>query len=100
MMAVCSIRTARRTAGDSESSTDILMQVEELIQQVSKEHGKIDGVANCVGSFQVKPGHLVTPEEVRDCILVCFQGIALDWSCDQVLPALLTKHYQSIHWRE
>lgn len=41
-------------------------EVEELIKQVSSEHGKIDGVANCVGSFQVKPGHLVTPEEFDD----------------------------------
>ncbi|MHC4958887.1 MAG: SDR family NAD(P)-dependent oxidoreductase [Planctomycetota bacterium] len=38
-------------------------EVQQCVRTVVENHGRIDGVANCVGSLILKPAHLTTPEE-------------------------------------
>jgi NAD(P)-dependent dehydrogenase (short-subunit alcohol dehydrogenase family) len=38
-------------------------QVETCIQKAIDSYGRVDGVANCVGSLLLKPAHLTTEEE-------------------------------------
>jgi len=40
--------------------------VAEGVKQVIADHGRIDGIANCVGSLLLKPAHLTKPEEFDD----------------------------------
>lgn len=40
-----------------------LVQVEACMKQATELHGKVDGVANCVGSLLLKPAHLLAEEE-------------------------------------
>jgi 3-oxoacyl-[acyl-carrier protein] reductase len=37
--------------------------VESFVNVAVEEHGRVDGVANCVGSFLLKPAHLTSEEE-------------------------------------
>ena len=37
--------------------------VERCFAEALSQHGRIDGVANCVGSFLLKPAHLTTDDE-------------------------------------
>jgi len=37
--------------------------VERCFAEAMSQHGRIDGVANCVGSFLLKPAHLTTDDE-------------------------------------
>jgi NAD(P)-dependent dehydrogenase (short-subunit alcohol dehydrogenase family) len=37
--------------------------VADCVKQVVADHGRIDGIANCVGSLLLKPAHLTKPEE-------------------------------------
>lgn len=47
-----------------------LAQVSGVIQEVAERHGRLDGVANLVGSVLIKPAHLTTPEEWEETIAV------------------------------
>ncbi|MFT5292522.1 MAG: NAD(P)-dependent dehydrogenase (short-subunit alcohol dehydrogenase family) [Planctomycetota bacterium] len=40
-------------------------QVEEAVKSVVMEHGRIDGIVNCVGSILLKPSHRTSSEEWR-----------------------------------
>ena len=42
--------------------------VEDHIEQAQDRIGRIDGVANCVGSMLLKPAHQTSPEEWREVI--------------------------------
>jgi 3-oxoacyl-[acyl-carrier protein] reductase len=46
-------------AGDATSSEEM----EQCVTRVVREHGRIDGVANCVGSLLLKPAHLTSDAE-------------------------------------
>ncbi|MGF1471554.1 MAG: SDR family NAD(P)-dependent oxidoreductase [Rubrobacteraceae bacterium] len=39
-------------------------EVNELFERAAEEFGRIDGTANCVGSFMLKPAHRTTDEEL------------------------------------
>lgn len=41
---------------------------ESCLKLATEKHGRIDGVANCIGSVLLKPGHLTTDEEWHDVI--------------------------------
>lgn len=43
-------------------------EVEALFAAAVEEHGRVDGAANCVGSFMLKPAHLTTDEELAETI--------------------------------
>lgn len=43
-------------------ATDIL-QVEKSIEEAARLFGRVDGIANCIGSLMLKPAHLTSPEE-------------------------------------
>ncbi len=43
-------------------------QVEEWIHAIHERAGRLDGVANCVGSLLLKPAHLTSPEELDDVV--------------------------------
>jgi 3-oxoacyl-[acyl-carrier protein] reductase len=47
-----------------------LSQVGELIAATADSHGRLDGVANLVGSVLLKPAHLTTPDEWAETIAV------------------------------
>jgi NAD(P)-dependent dehydrogenase (short-subunit alcohol dehydrogenase family) len=40
-------------------------QVEDFVKQTAADHGKVDGIVNCVGSILLKAAHLTTPDEWR-----------------------------------
>jgi len=40
-----------------------LLQAESCMKQASDLYGQVNGVANCVGSFLLKPAHLLSEEE-------------------------------------
>ena len=42
--------------------------VERAVQAAVKEHGRIDGIVNCVGSILLKPAHTTTAEELDDVV--------------------------------
>lgn len=42
-----------------------ILQVESSIEQVVKEFGRLDGVANCIGSVLLKSAHTTTDKEVE-----------------------------------
>lgn len=46
-------------------ATDV-SDVEACVQDMVARHGRLDGIANCVGSLLLKPAHLTTPEEWAD----------------------------------
>lgn len=39
--------------------------MEQLLSGVVKEHGRLDGVVNCVGNYLTKPTHTTTLEEFK-----------------------------------
>ncbi|MGB3683912.1 MAG: SDR family oxidoreductase [Rubrobacteraceae bacterium] len=41
-------------------------EVDRLFEEAVGELGRIDGVANCVGSFMMKPAHLTSDEELSE----------------------------------
>ncbi len=43
-------------------------QVERMMEQVTTSHGKVDGVANCVGSILLKSAHLTSFDEYQSTI--------------------------------
>ncbi len=43
-------------------------EVDKLLARAVEEHGRVDGVANCVGSFLLKPAHLTSDEEFAETI--------------------------------
>jgi NAD(P)-dependent dehydrogenase (short-subunit alcohol dehydrogenase family) len=45
-------------------------EVEACIQHAADTFGKVDGIANCVGSLMLKPGHLTSDEEWQETIAV------------------------------
>lgn len=47
-----------------------LPQVGDVIEEVAETHGRLDGVANLVGSVLLKPAHLTTPEEWEETLAV------------------------------
>lgn len=47
-----------------------LAQVGDVIEEVAETHGRLDGVANLVGSVLLKPAHLTTPEEWEETLAV------------------------------
>lgn len=40
--------------------------VDDLVQGVIDEHGRLDGIANLAGSIIIKPAHLTTPDEFAE----------------------------------
>lgn len=71
---------AGRTAEDLDALGDELDQpthpvdardfaaVDEAVEAVVDEHGRIDGAINCAGSVVLKPAHLTTPDDYTDVI--------------------------------
>ncbi|MGD8688245.1 MAG: SDR family oxidoreductase [Syntrophobacterales bacterium] len=49
------------------SQTD---QVEQCVEQTVKTYGRVDGIANCVGSVLLKPAHLTSDDEWASTIAV------------------------------
>ena len=48
------------------SSVMLAAQVEKLLQTVADKHGRIDGVANCIGTVELtKPPHITSEAEFR-----------------------------------
>ncbi len=43
-------------------------QVDAVFQEALESHGRVDGVANCVGSLLLKPAHLTSSTEFADTI--------------------------------
>jgi len=43
-------------------------QVDAVFQETLESHGRVDGVANCVGSLLLKPAHLTSGAEFADTI--------------------------------
>ena len=41
-------------------------EVDDLFAKAKSEFGRVDGAANCVGSFMLKPAHLTTDEELAE----------------------------------
>lgn len=41
-------------------------EVDGLFSEAVERFGRVDGVANCVGSFMLKPAHLTTDEELAE----------------------------------
>lgn len=41
-------------------------EVDRLFTEAIEEYGPVDGVANCVGSFMMKPAHLTSDEELDE----------------------------------
>ena len=41
-------------------------EVDRLFTEAIEEYGHVDGVANCVGSFMMKPAHLTTDDELDE----------------------------------
>ena len=41
-------------------------EVKGLFEKAVEEYGRVDGVANCVGSFMLKPAHRTTDEELSE----------------------------------
>lgn len=56
--------SALAVPGDAESPTDLAAAVEAAVERF----GRLDGLAHCVGSIQLKPLHLTTPEEFEGTI--------------------------------
>ena len=40
-----------------------------VIDKAMQEHGRVDGVASCVGNMLIKPAHLTSKEEYMACIM-------------------------------
>ena len=40
------------------------VQIVDLLDSVTKEHGEVTGVANLIGNMCIKPAHLTSDEEV------------------------------------
>ncbi len=41
-------------------------QVQRLVNEIVQAHGRLDGVANCVGSILLKPAHLTSVDEYHE----------------------------------
>jgi NAD(P)-dependent dehydrogenase (short-subunit alcohol dehydrogenase family) len=65
-------RLAEETGAEDAHKVDArdLAQVGELITSVAHTYGRLDGVANLVGSVLLKPAHLTTAEEWGETIAV------------------------------
>jgi len=65
-------RLAEETGAEDTHEVDARdpAQVGELISGVADTHGRLDGVANLVGSVLLKPAHLTTPDEWEETIAV------------------------------
>jgi 3-oxoacyl-[acyl-carrier protein] reductase len=65
-------RLAEETDAEDAHKVDArdLAQVGELIAGVADTYGRLDGVANLVGSVLLKPAHLTTPDEWAETIAV------------------------------
>jgi len=65
-------RVAEETGTNETYKLDArnLAQVSSVIDEVAERHGRLDGVANLVGSVLLKPAHLTTPEEWEETIAV------------------------------
>lgn len=64
-------RTALATALDAAHTTldaHDPASVEATIDFAVRTHGRLDGVAHCVGSILLKPAHLTKPEEFDDVV--------------------------------
>jgi len=58
---------AEETSGDplSVDATDF-EQVQQFVQHATSEHGRLDGIVNCVGSILLKPAHLTSVEDFEE----------------------------------
>lgn len=43
-------------------------EVQRVVSETISRHGRLDGIANCVGSILLKPAHLTSVEEYRETI--------------------------------
>jgi NAD(P)-dependent dehydrogenase (short-subunit alcohol dehydrogenase family) len=48
----------------------VVADIDGAVDTAVRTHGRLDGVANCVGSLLLKPAHLTKPEEFDDVIAV------------------------------
>lgn len=64
------LRAATGAAAAHEVDARDISQVEDLITGVRDATGRLDGVANLVGSVLLKPAHLTTAEEWAETIAV------------------------------
>lgn len=56
-------QTGARTVSLDATQT---AEVNRLFATTVEEHGRVDGAANCVGSFMLKPAHRTTDEELSE----------------------------------
>jgi NAD(P)-dependent dehydrogenase (short-subunit alcohol dehydrogenase family) len=58
---------AEETGGDALplDATDF-EQVQQFVEQTVEQHGRLDGLVNCVGSILLKPAHLTSVEDFEE----------------------------------
>ena len=44
-------------------------QVRGVIEKTLQQHGRVDGIASCVGNMLIKPAHLTSTDEHMACIM-------------------------------
>lgn len=62
-------------ASESGASTALIhaeepATIESAIAAAAEQHGRLDGVVNCIGSLLLKPGHLTTDAELMEAFTV------------------------------
>lgn len=66
------VEALARQLGGFPLQVDVLdpAEVDASLRGVVEKRGRLDGVANCVGSLLLKPAHLTTPKEWSDTIAI------------------------------
>lgn len=47
-----------------------MLQVQDVIDHTVSTHGRVDGVANCVGSVLLRPAHTTSEEDFMECFRI------------------------------
>lgn len=64
-----------RTGGDYQADLSSFAETKRIFQEIYLDHGPIFGLINCVGRFQVKDLHHMTPEEISQIIQTNLTGV-------------------------
>lgn len=82
------LRAASESIGAEAAPADVTMpaQVDHLVAHVLARHGRIDGVAHCVGSILLKPLHLTSDDDWARTLQLNLT------SAFQVMRAVVGKH--------
>lgn len=75
-----------RTAGDYQADLSSFDEVQRIFQEIYLDHGPIFGLINCVGRFQVKDLHHMSPEEISQLIQTNFTGVIAACQSVKVKP--------------